>query len=265
VLFLLGLLISLLRFIEFYPVKLILDSVLDNKAFPYSLRFIFSPDKHQLLINICLGLCMVFFVRYFLHWFYIMLQAYVGESLTLLFRKKLFAHAQSLDMAFHQNSGSYSLTYKIQEDAKVIQWIAVEACVPICIAILNIILVLSYIYYINPGLGAVASFNIPILFVMNYLYQKKIRKQWHEAKSIESSSLAVVQEALSSLKIVQAFSREELEKYRFESRGQVSVSRMLKLMRDRGLMDFFVGMSLALGMILAVYFFKPFTFGFKVF
>jgi ATP-binding cassette subfamily B protein len=88
---------------------------------------------------------------------------------------------------------------------------------------------------------------------MNYLYQKKIRKQWHEAKSIESSSLAVVQEALSSLKIVQAFSREELEKYRFESRGQVSVSRMLKLMRDRGLMDFFVGMSLALGMTLAVY------------
>ena len=62
------------------------------------------------------------------------LKTYTGEKLVLSFRSKLFQQSQRLSLAYHDRVGTSDSTYRVQEDAKALQYIAVESLISLITA-----------------------------------------------------------------------------------------------------------------------------------
>jgi ATP-binding cassette subfamily B protein len=96
-------------------------------------------------------------------------------------------------------------------------------------------------------LALVAVAVSPILFALSKIYRPRLRDQSRRIKNVESSALSVVQEVLSSLRVVQAFGREEHEQGRYVRRSIEGMRARLQLAFAQGSYALLVGLTTAFG------------------
>ncbi len=183
----------------------------------------------------------------------IILSTYTGERLSLSFRSKLFRHIQRLSLSYHDNRGTTDSNYRIQWDALALQHMAVDAAIPLLTSALTVAGMITVAFVIDWQLALVAMTISPILIFLLHRYGLRLRRQWHEAKEMESSAFAVVQEALGALRVVKAFGGEEREKQRFVERSTQSVRAHIRLSLTESALSMAVGMTIALGTALVLY------------
>src|SRR5262249_61504526 len=58
------------------------------------------------------------------------------QQLVLAFRAKLFRHLQRLSLSYHDAAGTAAVTYHMQYDAPAIQWITIDALIPLLSSLL---------------------------------------------------------------------------------------------------------------------------------
>src|SRR5258705_429606 len=81
-------------------------------------------------------------------------------------------------------------------------------------AITAAITIASMIYVtarIDWQLALVALAVSPVLFVVAGAYRHRLRRQWGDAKKLESCAMSVVQEVLAAMHVVKAFGQEDHE------------------------------------------------------
>jgi ATP-binding cassette subfamily B protein len=62
------------------------------------------------------------------------LGTYAGERLLMIFRARLFGHAQRLSLTYHDTRGSADTTYRVQHDANALQYVSVYGLAPLVTA-----------------------------------------------------------------------------------------------------------------------------------
>ena len=72
----------------------------------------------------------------------------------------------------------------------------------------------------------------PVLFLVVYSYTRRIKKASREVRKKEGEIISVIEEVLSSIRVVKAFAREDYEQRRLEEESLESVEIGL---RARGL------------------------------
>ena len=77
--------------------------------------------------------------------------------------------------------------------------------------------------YINWRFTLVALSVAPVLFLVVYVYTRRIKKASRAVRKQESELLSGVAEVLGSIHVVQAFAREDYEQRRFESESRHSM------------------------------------------
>jgi ATP-binding cassette subfamily B protein len=148
-----------------------------------------------------------------------LLRTYTSERLTLRFRARLFRHAQRLALTYHDRKGTADANYRIQSDAARVPAIAVDGVMPFVAAGVTFAAMVYVIARIEPALAGIALVVAPILAVLTWGYRRRLRARHRTVKGLESAALAVVQEALTSMRVVKAFGQEEREERRFERRA----------------------------------------------
>jgi ATP-binding cassette subfamily B protein len=83
------------------------------------------------------------------------------------------------------------------------------------------------------------------LFLLVNYFSGRLRKKWKAVKSLESASMSVVQEVLSTLRVVKSFGREDQEEERFVSQSNQRIAEHLGAVRTGGVYDFLVGASVS--------------------
>ena len=87
-------------------------------------------------------------------------------------------------------------------------------------------------FYINWRFTLIALSVAPVLFLVVYRYTRRIKKAAREVRKKEGEIVSVVQEVLTSIRVVKAFAREDYEQHRLEEQSLESVELAL---RARGL------------------------------
>ena len=150
------------------------------------------------------------------------LKTYTGEKLLLGFRSKLFQQTQRLSLAYHDRVGTSDSTYRVQEDAKALQYIAVESLISLVTAATTLAAMIYVTARIDLELALVALAVSPALLLAARHFRPRMRATSREVKQLESGALGVVQEVLTGLRVVKAFGQEDREHERFfgqSSRG----------------------------------------------
>jgi ATP-binding cassette, subfamily B, bacterial len=232
------------------PLKIAVDSVVGSRPLPAFLRWLPGPvtaSATALLLAAAGLLLAVVLLNNLRSLAGDLLRARVGERMVLAFRGKLFGHAQRLSLSYHDAAGTTDASYRIQSDAASVKDLLVDGGVPLATAVLTVVLMFGVTAWIDWQLALVALGVAPVLLFVSGHYRRRLRQQAREVKKIESGALAVVQEALSVLRVVKAFGQEERERDRFLARSQDGIRARLRLMLAEGGYGLAVRLTTALG------------------
>jgi len=233
------------------PLKIAVDSAIANHPLPPFLAALLpastvSSSTAILLLAVAL-LIAVNLLSQLQDFFTSFMGTYTGEKLVLDFRTRLFSYAQRLSVSYHDVKGSADSIYRIQNDAMALQYLTVEGFIPIVSATLTLIGMIWATAWIDWQLALVALAISPVLFTLSKLYRPVLRNQSRDIKKVESSTWSILQEVLSSLRVVQAFGREEHEQERYVRRSTEGMRARLKLAVAQGRYGILVGLTMALG------------------
>ena len=256
-LFLISFLSTPLTLLNPIPLKIVVDSVLGSRPLPLFLAKLL-PAGAERTSSAALLLVAGFFVLIALFkqvsdLTFSLLRTYTGEKLVLSFRARLFRHVQQLSLSYHDEKGVSDSIYRIQYDAPAIQWIAVDSVIPLITSGVTLLAMIYVMGRIDWQLAMVALTVAPLLFFISQIYSNKLKIRWREAKDLESSALAVVQEVLSSVRVVKAFVQEDREQGRYVDRAGKNLREQIRLSLVGGSFGLIVGLALAVGTAVVLY------------
>jgi ATP-binding cassette, subfamily B, bacterial len=113
---------------------------------------------------------------------------------------------------------------------------------------------IGVMFYLNWKFTLIALSVVPVLFVMVYTYTRKIKKASREVRKKEGEITSVVEEVLSSIRVVKAFARENYEIQRLERENLEAVEISLRARSLKAKLTPLVGIVVALGTCLVLWF-----------
>jgi ATP-binding cassette, subfamily B, bacterial len=247
--FLLSLLEAPLFLLAPVPLAIAVDSVLGDQPVPRFLQPLLPDsftDKQLLIAAAVLQVLIVLLVNLQALATQV-LQTSTSERLTMSFRSRLFSHVQQLSFTFHDRRGTSDSLYRIQYDTPSLGGLALDGVIPVVAAVVTLVSVLVVIIGIDAGLALIALAVCPLLILLAWRFKGTMRTQYKESKKLDSSAMGVVQETLSTLRVVKAFGREDAEHKRFLSHADRSVTAKVRLARTEGTMALLVDVVTAIG------------------
>jgi len=198
------------------PLKIVVDNIAAGKPAPAWLRAL-APSSHKdstllLAAALLLAIGAIMHLHALATW---ILQTYTGEKLVLDLRQRLFWHAQRLSLKFHDRRGSSDTAYRIQHDAPAIQYVTIQGAVPLLSSAFAFGAMMFVTARLDWQLALLAVAVSPVLFLLARRSSVRVRDRWHKVKELDSKAMAVMDEALASVRLVKAFGREEREDERF--------------------------------------------------
>jgi ATP-binding cassette subfamily B protein len=175
------------------------------------------------------------------------LKTYTGEKLVLNFRSRLFQQSQRLSLAYHDRVGTSDSTYRVQEDARALQYIAVESLISLITATTTLAAMIYVTARIDFQLALVALAVSPLLLLAATHFRPRMRAQSRDVKKLESGALSVVQEVLTGLRVVKAFGQEDREQERFVGRSSAGMRARIRLSLTEGAYALLVGAAIGVG------------------
>ncbi|MEL0454616.1 ABC transporter ATP-binding protein [Flavobacteriaceae bacterium SZ-1-7] len=187
-----------------YITKDAIDDSITNKA-----------EKHFLFYVVLMLVVLVLQTVFQLLFIYY--AAWLGQNLVMDVRVKLFDHLLKFKMKYYDNSSVGVLITRSVTDMERIADIFGEGLFMIVRDLLTMAVVFGVMVYINVKLSLIVFAMLPILLYATRLFQKYMKKAFEEVRNEVSNLNSFVQERLTGMKILQLFTREDVEYKKFKA------------------------------------------------
>jgi subfamily B ATP-binding cassette protein MsbA len=215
-----------------WPLKIVLDYVLNSKRMPDWITSLVSyvPGTGKLAVLnfavIAIGVIAVAgaFSSYTENY----LTTSVGQRVMHDLRRTLYHHIQRLSLAYHDLKRTGDLISRVTSDIDAIQNMVSQVLLGILVNVLTLLGMIGVMFYLNWRFTLIALSIAPVLFLVVYSFTRRIKEASREVRKKEGALVSVLQEVLSSIRVVQAFTREDYEQQRFERQSMESVEMALR-------------------------------------
>lgn len=233
------------------PLKIAVDSVLDGAPLPAILRdnlpsFFQSSHLWLLIVAVILQVA-VAFASQIQSLVQNIMSVYAGEKMSLDLRSRMFRHAQRLSLAFHDTRGASDSAYRVQYDSTAVQAVTIGGFIPIVSAAFTLVTAIVVAATIDWQLTCVALAVAPLLFMSSQRFKNQMRPHYTGVKVLESNALGVVQEVLTSIRVVKAFGREDGEQRRFEDVSENGIRAKVRLALAEGIFGTIASTAVSIG------------------
>lgn len=206
-----------------WPLKFIVDNVIGGKPFKdllsQQVALFFNNDPRSLSIFFVLIIVLFAGLNGLMTFLYGYLQGIVQEQTTFALRSDVFAHLQSLSIAFHDRSRSGELIGRVTNDARNVMDALVHTTGEVLINSLNFVGIAVVMFFVNWRFSVIALAYAPVLYFLFSLYRRKIKASAEVARSEDGQILNATHETISGIRVVKAFGREMDAQRRFEKHG----------------------------------------------
>ena len=219
--------ISALELLKPWPLQIVIDGVLGGK--PVRWAPLAGLPGPTLLAVASAALVLIYLLLGLLAVWNNYSTISIGQGMVNDLRSRFYAHLQRLSLSFHARAGVGDLIYRVTADTFAIQTLAMNGLFPILSAALLLGGMLVVMVRLDPLLTVVACAVGPLLLIGVLLVNRRIAAAATEMRERESEVYQIVQRNLSAIKVVQAFSREEVEHRRFLAGSAASLRSGLRL------------------------------------
>jgi ATP-binding cassette subfamily B protein len=244
------LLIAGFELLKPWPLQIVIDNVLSGKPFPIDAL---SASPGILLLLASVGMVFVHFGAGALTLLHNYTAIRIGQNMVNDLRGTLYAHLQRLSLAFHSRQRVGDLLYRITADSFAVQTMIMNGALPILSALVLLAGMLVVLFPLDPALTMLALTVVPVLFILISLFNRRIIEIAGDVRATESRVYSLVQWAMSSIKVVQAFTKEEEEHRRFMGASRESLQATLRLYSWQTLYSGTVNLVIAGGTALVVF------------
>ncbi|MEO6181981.1 MAG: ABC transporter ATP-binding protein [Verrucomicrobiota bacterium] len=201
-----------------WPLALIVDSVLGAKPFPAVLENFAIAGKTALLAI----LSGTIFALHFAQGGFSAIQNFLSIKIGLRgltrVRNEVFARLQRLSLRFHQGANSGDLIYRASWDTYAFQTLFQQGMITFVTAFLSLLLMVFVMAKLNGRLTLAAVALVPLLFVVIKLFGARMSRRATAAQQADSKVTSLVQQSIASMQLIQSYTREDLEKTRFNEK-----------------------------------------------
>jgi ATP-binding cassette, subfamily B, bacterial len=242
--------------LEPWPIKIVIDNILQSKKLPSWLAgFIahtFGNDKLPILnfaVAAVVGIAVIGAISSYAEKY---LTTSVSQWVTHDLRRTLYNHIQRLSLAQHDSAQTGDLITRVTSDINAVQDFINSALLGMVVNVLTLVGMIGVMLYINWRFTLIALSIAPALFVVVYSFTRRIKKASRAVRKKESELLSVVQEVLTSVRVVKAFAREDFEVSRFESQSLENVETALQARGIKAKLSPIVDVMVAIGTCLVL-------------
>src|SRR5712691_406039 len=244
--------------LEPWPLKIVLDDVLRSRqSHATVMRWIqglVGTDKLAMLKFACLAVLAIAALDAICTYGEKYLTTSVGQWVTYDLRRTLYSHIQKLSLAFHDQKRTGDLISRVTSDIDAIQSFITQGLLGVLINIITLLGMVAVMFYLNWRFTLIALSVAPMLFAIVYSYTRRIKKASRAVRKKEGEITSVVEEVLSSIRVVKAFAREDYEVKRLEEQSLEGVEVALRARGLKAKLTPIVNLIVATGTCLVLWF-----------
>jgi len=153
---------------------------------------------------------------------------WVGCHITNDIQSRAFNHLQALSLSYFNKQQTGALMSRVNNDARQMQGFLVEGIQYTVVNLLTVIGVAAVLIWMNPFLGILVLLPTPFVVLLSAYIWRRIGRRFRLLWVAMASVTSYLNDALSGIRVIKAFGREEAEKDKFSRRLGHARSRMIE-------------------------------------
>jgi len=158
----------------------------------------------------------------------ILVVARVGESLLRDLRTGVFAHLQSLSLAFFESEKTGRLVSRMTSDIDALQELVSQGLVMFVSNALLFVGALGFLIVLSPALAACTLVVVPFVALATRWFRRESNQAYLEVRDRVGQTMSTLQEGLAGVRVVQAFGREQTFSGRFHEVNEEQYSAWIR-------------------------------------
>ena len=215
---------------EPWPLKIVLDNLLQGKRLPDWMGVVvgwMGTDKLAVLNFAVASVAVIAIVGAASSYLEKYLTTSVGQWVMHDLRRTLYHHIHRLSLAEHDQKRTGDLIGRVTSDIEAIQSFITTALMGILANVLTLLGIVVVMLCMNWRFTLISLAVAPALFLTVYIFTGRIKKASRDVRKKQSELVSLVEEVLSSIRVVKAFAREDYEERRFERQSLENVETAL--------------------------------------
>jgi subfamily B ATP-binding cassette protein MsbA len=234
-----------------WPLKVIIDNVVGTHKLPHWLDQVIRPMLEgggklkvagiaalATIVIALLGALATYIDNYYTE--------SVGQWVANDLRLRTYHHLQRLSLGYYDTHQTGTLLSTITTDIQTIQGFASSSTLNILVDLLTIVSMLGLMFWLNWDFTMIAVGVTPFLLFFVSRFKKAVKKATHQVRKEQAEIVAVVQQGLESMQVVEAFGRQDLEEATLAEVSHATVNAALAARRVKSMLSPVVTVVVAL-------------------
>jgi len=210
-----------------WPLKLIVDHVLTDQALPSELDWIKAlpgaSSARGLLAWLAGATVALFLARRLLNISRKYVEAGTGSRMTFGLATDVFHHLQNRSLMFHGKQRVGDLVRRVTSDCTCVRDLIMDIYLPIITSLVTLVAMIIVMWQLSPVMALLAiGMSVPLALITKWLARPMSERRYQEME-LQGEVMALAEQTLTAIPIVQAFGREEQEQRRFHGLTQRTI------------------------------------------
>ncbi len=216
-------------------------------------KVLVQKDTFMLYV-IAISIVVIFIIRGLFFYGQSYLMSWVGQKVVIDIRGEIFRKLQRLSMSFYDKNKTGTIMSYVTNDVAALQTAMVEKAVELVTEGLVLIGSIVAMLWLDWKLTLFTFCTFPVvLWFMDY-FGKKIRKNGGEIQECTAELTSVLQETVSSARVIKSFVREDYEIDRFDNQNKENFYANMKNIKLNALLTPTVEFVAAVGVTVVMWY-----------
>ncbi|MDZ8093590.1 MAG: ABC transporter ATP-binding protein [Nostoc sp. DedQUE05] len=215
-----------------WPLKLIVDCVLNNQSLPNNVVWLKtlpgSESDMQLLGWLAAATIVLFLSSEGVRLIQEYVGAGVGSQMVYDLGAALFDRLQHLSLRFHNQQRAGDLVRRVMTDSICIQNLAMGVFLPVLTSLVNLVAMFGVMWQINQLLSLLSLTIAPLIVLLIWVFNQPMTERTYQYQQFEGEIVALSEQTLTAIPIIQAFGREAYEDQRFRYLSQKALQAYVR-------------------------------------
>jgi ABC-type multidrug transport system fused ATPase/permease subunit len=207
------------------------------------------PEK---LLPLILLAALAFLIQHVFNSLRIILNNTFEQRVIFDLRSDLYSHIQLLPLRWFDNRATGDLMTRVIEDVNSVERVLIDGIEQGVVAVLQIIIVLAVMFYLNPMLALLALVPLPLLIAGALGYTLTAHRRYRLQRRAASNINALLHDNLAGVRQIKSFGREREQHARFNRASDQLRHATLVVMRTWAIYSPSMSMFEAIGALLVL-------------
>src|SRR3954468_5256152 len=233
-----------------WPLKLIVDDVLKGRPLPESVRWISRLPGAQsasgLLAWLAGGTVVLFLAAQAVSIIVAYLRSEVGGRMATDLGADVLDRVQPIPPG-RARRATGDLVKRVTVDAGAVRELILSVLLPLLMALITLAVMFAIMWRLDHGLALLAAGAAIPMAILIRVFARPMADRAYEQQELEGQMMALAEQTLTAIPVVQAFAREEFEDRRFRALSARTVAAYLRAVGSQLQFKVATGLVLALG------------------